>query len=129
MPRLLLDGHVLVWWLAGDESLALPARAAIGDAANEVFVSAVSAWQIATKHRIGQMPQAGFLTGEAAAIIAEQGFTELPLTIRHAQVAGSLPALDPDPFIRALVAQAIVEELVIVSDLTAFDTYGVTRLW
>jgi PIN domain nuclease of toxin-antitoxin system len=127
--RLLLDSHVLVWWLAGDETLSLPARAAIGDTANEVFVSAASAWQIATKHRIGQMPQAGFLTGDAGSIIAEQGFTELPLSIRDAQVAGSLPALHPDPYLRALVAQAIVSELVVVSDQTAFDTYGVTRLW
>ena len=127
--RLLLDSHVLVWWLAGDASLPLEAREAIGDVSNEVFVSAVSSWQIATKHRIGQMPQAGFLTGDAKSIVAEQGFTDLPLSIRHAQVAGSLPALTPDPFLRALVAQAIVEELVVVSDQSAFDTYGVTRLW
>lgn len=127
--RLLLDSHVLVWWLAGDEQLSLPARAAIADSANEVFVSAVSAWQIATKHRVGQMPRAGFLTGDAGAIIAQQGFTELPLAIRDAQVAGSLPALDPDPFVRALVAQAIVSELVVVSNHKAFDIYGVTRLW
>jgi PIN domain nuclease of toxin-antitoxin system len=127
--RLLLDSHALVWWLAGDETLPQAARAAIADPSNEVFVSAVSAWQIATKHRVGQMPQAGFLTGEATAIITEQGFTELPLTIRDAQVAGSLPALHPDPFIRALVAQAIVSELVVVSNEAAFDTYGVTRLW
>jgi PIN domain nuclease of toxin-antitoxin system len=127
--RLLLDSHVLVWWLAGDETLSMAARTAIGDSSNEVFVSAVSSWQIATKHRVGQMPQVGFLTGDAGSIIAEQGFTELPLSIRQAQVAGSLPALAKDPFIRALVAQAIVEELVVVSDQTAFDTYGVTRLW
>jgi PIN domain nuclease of toxin-antitoxin system len=127
--RLLLDSHVLVWWLAGDETLSPAARAAIGDPSNEVFVSAVSSWQIATKHRIGQMPQAGFLTGDAGSIIAAQGFTELPLSIRDAQVAGSLPDLYPGPFVRALVAQAIVSELVVVSDLAAFDTYGVTRLW
>ena len=69
------------------------------------------------------------LAGDAAAIIAEQGFTELPISLRHAQVAGSLPVLHPDPFLRALVAQAIVSDLVVVSDHTAFDTYGVTRLW
>lgn len=127
--RLLLDSHVLVWWLAGDETLSPAAREAIADTANEVFVSAASSWQIAVKHRVGQMPQAGFLTGDAGSIIAEQGFTALPLSVRHGQVAGSLPALAPDPFMRALVAQAIVEELVVVSDRTAFDTYGVARLW
>src|ERR1700684_2803408 len=103
--RLLLDSHILVWWLAGDETLSLAARAAIGDSSNEVFVSAVSSWQIATKHRIGQMPDGGFLTGDGGSIIGEQGSTDFPLSIRHAQVAGSLPVLVPDPFIRALVAQ------------------------
>jgi PIN domain nuclease of toxin-antitoxin system len=127
--RLLLDSHVLVWWLAGDEAVSMAARAAIGDPANEVFVSAASSWQIATRHRLGRMPQAAFLAGDAAAIIAEQGFTELPISLRHAQIAGSLPPLNPDPFLRALVAQAIVSDLVIVSDQAAFDTYGVTRLW
>jgi PIN domain nuclease of toxin-antitoxin system len=127
--RLLLDSHVLVWWLAGDEAVSMAARTAIGDPANEVFVSAASSWQIATRHRLGQMPQAAFLAGDAAAIIAEQGFTELPISLRHAQIAGSLPPLNPDPFLRALVAQAIVSDLVIVSDQAAFDTYGVTRLW
>ncbi|HEX3883191.1 MAG TPA: type II toxin-antitoxin system VapC family toxin [Stellaceae bacterium] len=127
--RLLLDSHVLVWWLAGDEAVSPDARAAIGDPANEVFVSAASSWQIATKHRLGQMPQAAFLTGDAAAVIADQGFTELPISLRHAQIAGSLPPLHPDPFLRALVAQAIVSDLVVVSDQPAFDTYGVTRMW
>lgn len=127
--RLLIDTHPLVWWLVGDEALSLKAREAIADPANQVFVSAVSALEIATKHRIGRLPEAAFLTGDAAAIIAGQGFTELPLSLRDAQVAGALPALHRDPFDRVLVAQALVSDLSIVSDDAIFDTYGVTRLW
>jgi len=127
--RLLLDTHALVWWLAGDEALPARARDAIGDPANEVFVSAASTWEIATKHRVGRLPEAAFLTGDAAAIIAGQGFTELPVSLRHGQVAGSLPPLQPDPFLRALAAQAIVSDLTVVSADTAFDAYGVARLW
>ncbi|HVC51560.1 MAG TPA: type II toxin-antitoxin system VapC family toxin [Stellaceae bacterium] len=127
--RLLLDSHVLVWWLAGDEALSATAREAIGNPDNTVFVSAATAWEIATKHRLGRMPQAAFLTADAAGIIAEQGFDELPVSIRHGQVAGSLPAVHADPFDRMLAAQALVGDLAIVSDAAIFDDYGVTRLW
>jgi PIN domain nuclease of toxin-antitoxin system len=127
--RLLLDSHVLVWWLAGDEALSATAREAIGNPDNAVFVSAATAWEIATKHRLGRMPQAAFLTADAAGIIAEQGFDELPVSIRHGQVAGSLPAVHADPFDRMLAAQALVGDLAIVSDAAIFDDYGVTRLW
>jgi len=127
--RLLLDTHALIWWLAGDERLSPAARDAIADAANEVFVSAASSWEIATKHRIGRMPEAAFLTADSGHIIADQGFGELAITIRDGQVAGSLPAFHPDPFDRMLAAQAIVSDLAIVSDNTALDAYGVTRLW
>lgn len=127
--RLLLDTPALVWWLIGDERLPPQARDLVADPANEVFVSAASAWAIATKHRIGRMPEAAFLTADAAAIIADQGFTELPISIRHGQIAGSLPPLDADPYLRALVAQAIAEDLAVVSEDARFDGYGVSRLW
>jgi PIN domain nuclease of toxin-antitoxin system len=127
--RLLLDTPVLLWWLIGDDALSPAAREAIADPDNDIFVSAASAMEIATKHRIGRMPEAAFLTADAAGIIAEQGFSELPVSIRHGQVAGSLPALHPDPFDRVLAAQAIVADLAIVSSDTVFDTYGVSRVW
>ena len=59
--RLLLDTHALIWWLAGDPSLSADAKAAMIDPENEVFVSAASAWEIATKYRIGRLPQAAAL--------------------------------------------------------------------
>ena len=88
--RLLLDTHALIWWLAGDEALSAPAREAIGDEANSVAVSAASAMEVATKFRIGKLPEAALLAREFAAILADQGFSELPITIHHALRAGEM---------------------------------------
>ena len=127
--RLLLDTHALLWWLLGDFSLSAEARDAIADAANDSFVSAVSAWEVSTKHRIGKLPRAGFLVGEFAEIVSSQGFVELPISIRHAQLAGKLPGIHKDPFDRMLIAQAITSEMTIVSNEAVFDAYGAARLW
>jgi PIN domain nuclease of toxin-antitoxin system len=127
--RLLLDTHALLWWLAGDERLSRPARDAIGEAANEVFVSAASAWEITTKYRIGKLPTATHLASDIDAVLRSQGFQALPITIPHAQLAGMLPGPHRDPFDRMLVAQAQAERLVLVSNEEVFDRYGVVRLW
>ena len=73
--RLLLDTHALLWWLAGEEALSEAARAAIGDPDNEVFVSAASAWEIATKYRLGRLPGAALVAADIAGAVANQGFT------------------------------------------------------
>jgi PIN domain nuclease of toxin-antitoxin system len=127
--RVLLDTHPFIWWLAGDMALSDRARQIIADPANEVFVSAASAWEIATQHRLGRLPEIAFLTADPATIIAGQGFTELAITYRHGQVAGGLAPLAANPFDRMLAAQAIVCDLPIVSNDTVFDAYGITRLW
>lgn len=127
--RLLLDTHTFLWWLAGDDALSLPARAAIGDEANDVFISAASAWEITTKHRLGKLPGVAAIVADLAAAIADQSFIGLPISIRHGQVAGGLPGPHRDPFDRMLIAQAIMENLVFVSNETAIDAYGVGRLW
>jgi PIN domain nuclease of toxin-antitoxin system len=126
---MLLDSHTLLWWLAGDEALSSAARAAIGGAGNDVFVSAASAWEIATKHRIGKLPGAATIVGDLGRTIAEQGFLELPIGLRHGQVAGSLASAHRDPFDRMLIAQVLLENLVLVSNELAFDAFGVVRLW
>src|SRR5579872_2965773 len=87
--QLLLDTHALLWWLSGDNALSLVARDAIADPANDVFVSAASGWEIATKYRIGRLPQAALLAADVAGFVSAQGFAELPITIRHGQTAGS----------------------------------------
>jgi len=126
---LLLDTHTLLWWLAGDLSLSTGARAAIGDDANAVFVSAASVWEITTKYRIGKLPEVAFVVAGLEGVIADQGFAGLPIGLRHAQSAGSLPGPHRDPFDRMLMAQAMAEDLVLVSNEQIFGAYGVRVLW
>lgn len=127
--RLLLDTHVLIWWLAADNALSVTARSAIADSENDIFISAASAWEIATKHRIGNLPQAELLAADAAGFVRAQGFNELSVTLRQAQLAGSLPGIHKDPFDRMLVAQAMLADLTIVSGDEILSAYGVARLW
>ena len=89
--RLLLDTHAFLWWIAGDAALSTSARAAITDEGNEIFVSAASVWEMATKHRIGKLPGLGPIATDLEAVIAGQGFQALSITLRHGQVAGALP--------------------------------------
>ena len=127
--RLLLDTHALLWWLLGDPELSITARSAIGQPGNDVFVSAASAWEIATKFRIGKMPKAAVIAADIAGIVAQHGFIELPLAIHQGQLAGALPGIHKDPFDRMLVAQAILTDMTIVSNDEILGAYGVGRLW
>jgi PIN domain nuclease of toxin-antitoxin system len=129
VTRLLLDTHAFLWWLAGDEKLSGRARDAIGEEVDSVFVSAASVWEIATKHRLGELPGASAIVDHLAAVIEGQGFVELPITVRHAQAAGALPGPHRDPFDRMLIAQALLDDLALVSNERAFEGYGVGRLW
>ena len=127
--RLLLDTHALLWWLDGSRRLSRKARAAIGDEATSVFVSAASAWEITTKARLGKLPGAVDVAADVAGCMAGQGFSAMDITILHAQRAGRLPGDHRDPFDRMLIAQAQLEDLPILSDDDVFDGYGVTRFW
>jgi PIN domain nuclease of toxin-antitoxin system len=127
--RLLLDTHAFLWWLAGDEALSVAARTAMADESNDVFVSAASAWEITTKHRLGRLPGAAAIVADLDRAIVDQSFIGLPISIRHGQVGGALPGPHRDPFDRMLIAQAMVENLVLVSNEENFDAYGVGRLW
>ena len=127
--RLLLDTHALLWWLLGDTALSQPARAAIADRSNEVFVSAASAWEIAIKYKQGKLPAAARLVTMLDIIVSGQGFIELPVTIVDGEGAGMLQLVHKDPFDRMLVAQALLSKLAIVSNDAVFDAYGVVRYW
>ena len=127
--RLLLDTHAFLWWYEGNSRMSLPARQAVDDDRNEVLVSAASAWEIATKHRLGKLPSADPITSDIAGAIAAQGFEELPVTVAEAARAGALPGPHRDPFARILIAQALSRNLVLISIETAFDRYGIRRLW
>lgn len=127
--RLLLDTHALLWWLAGSRELSTAARQAIENPANEVLVSAASAFEIATKFRLGKLPGAAAIAADIAGCIADQGFEQLSISVRDGERAGGLAGIHRDPFDRMLIAQAISENLVLVSNETLFDHYGVRRLW
>ncbi|MXZ90404.1 MAG: type II toxin-antitoxin system VapC family toxin [Chloroflexi bacterium] len=127
--RLLLDTHALIWWLEGNRRLSEPAQLAIADEENEVLVSAASAWEVATKSRLGRLPGTAALARDVSGAIASQDFTELPITVADAVRAGSLPGPLRDPFDRILITQAQVRDLLLVSNETLFDAYGVRRLW
>lgn len=127
--RLLLDTHAFLWWLDGNRRLSDTARRAIEDAANDIVVSAVSAWEITTKHRIGKLPRAEAVARDVAGAIASQGFEELAITVTDAERAGRLPGPHRDPFDRILIAQALGHDVAVVSLDRAFDRYGVNRIW
>lgn len=127
--RLLLDTHALIWWLAGDGQLSTRARRAIEDESNEIFVSAASAWEVSTKHRLGKLPGAGPLAVDFAREVRAQGFTPLPISLAHGQVAGGLVTDHRDPFDRMLAAQAREEKLALVSIEERFEQLGVVRVW
>ena len=121
--RLLLDTHVLLWWLSDDRKLATSGRQIIANPNNDVFVSSASVWEISIKTALGR------LEIELEALenaIARNGFRSLPIGFRHALTAGRLPAVHRDPFDRMLVAQASVEELRIVSHDRVFERYGLS---
>jgi len=127
--RLLLDTHTLLWWLDGDRHLSKGARRAIADSDNAVLVSAASAWEIATKVRIGKLPGAVDVAADIPGCLASQRFQSLDISVLHAQRAGRLPGQHRDPFDRMLIAQAQIEDLAVVTNDEIFDRYGVTRLW
>ena len=120
--NLLLDTHVLIWWDEG-RRLAGAARRAI-EAADTVYVSAASAWEVAIKIALGRLRPAR--TVEQAA--EESGFLELPITFRHAERVARLPVHHRDPFDRLLIAQAEIEALTLVTRNPVFDRYAVERI-
>ena len=120
--RLLLDTHVLIWWDEGDR-LSKAADVAIREA-DQVYVSAVSGWEIAIKASLGRIKPRRTVA-EAA---ADSGFEELPLLLRHTETLAGLPWHHRDPFDRALVAQAVVEGLTIVTRDAALRPYRVGRI-
>ncbi len=127
--KLLLDTHALIWWLAGNDALSQKAQTAISDILNSIFVSAASAMEISTKFRIGKLPEVTILAHNFETIVANQGFIELAITVRHARVAGEMNIPHKDPFDRLLIAQAQVEDMALISNEALFDSFAVRRLW
>lgn len=129
MNELLLDTHAFLWWVLGDERLPQFARDQI-TRAPRVWVSAASAWEIRTKHRLGKLPEAApALVIGLDAVAASHGFHELGITFVDGDVAGSFPQAHKDPFDRILAAQALNHRLALISSDAALDVFGVVRVW
>ena len=127
--RVLLDTHAFLWWVEDSPYLSANAHRVIADEANEIIVSAATAWEIATKYRLGKLPEAEAVATNVAGCIADEGFDALVVSVADAERAGRLPGIHRDPFDRMLIAQALRHELVTVSIDATFDRYGVNRLW
>ena len=129
MVRLLIDTHALLWWLSDDPSLSDAARKAMAETSNVLLVSAASAWEIATKVRLGRLPGAAELAADFQGFMRREGFTTLDITADHGIRAGLLPGPHKDPFDRMLISQAQAENVPIVTNQRAFESYGVRRVW
>lgn len=125
---ILLDSHAIVWYLAGDRRMSNAARSAI-ERDPQVYVSPVSAFEIANKHRLGKWPQIEVLARDFVSAIDGYQWLKLPLSLEHAHLAGRFPADHHDPFDRMLAAQSQAEDIPLVTADPAFRAFGTRTLW
>ncbi|WP_229454490.1 type II toxin-antitoxin system VapC family toxin [Nostoc sp. CHAB 5715] len=118
----LIDTHILLWWLFDDPKLHTDCRDIIRNPDHRIIVSSASAWEIATKYRIGKLPEAKQLVEQYSQILHQAKFIELAITTAHALRAGSLPIAHRDPFDRMIMSQAELESLLVITYDKAFQT-------
>ena len=126
---LLLDSHVLLWFLKDDPKLSPAAKSAIEDPANRKLVSIASCWEIAIKAGLGKLKLGEPVSALLAREIPGNSLELLPISLAHASAVEILPPHHRDPFDRLLIAQALAEGVPIVSSDSLFDPYGVVRIW
>ena len=127
--KLLLDTHTLLWFVLDDARLSSKARALMDDLGNEILISPASYWEIAIKISLGKYRLEGDFEQFMEEQIARNQLTILPISTKHASVTASLPFHHRDPFDRLLIAQAITEQVPLLSADKAFDAYPVRRIW
>ncbi len=127
--RLLLDTGTLLGWLEDSEELSANARKEIDRLGNTVVVSGISRDEIAPKVHIGRLALPGRTPGDVPAAVDAAKFVRLSVTMEHGLIAGQLPLSHTDPWDRLLAAQALVEDIAIVSDNKALDVLGAERFW
>ena len=126
---LLLDTCVLMWAWAEPEELSDRLQGLLEDPHNQVWVSAASAWEIATKHRVGKYPAGGAIIAEWNDRLARDGFRELAVSCAHALRAGSLPGKHRDPFDRMIAAQGMMETIRVATPDPAIAKLGTDTIW
>ena len=127
--RLLLDTNAVLWWFTDDPTLPGTVEALIDDPANAILVSAASAWEICTKVRIGKLPSGRVLCDDFSGTLQRYHFEPLAITVEHGRLAGRMPGAYKDPFDRMLAAQALIEDVPIVTNDAAFAGFGVKVIW
>jgi PIN domain nuclease of toxin-antitoxin system len=127
--RALLDTHTLVWWWTDNRRLPKAARDVIADPDNSVFVSAATAWEIATKYRLGKWPEVERLVADFEALLLQSRFTGMSVSIAHARLAGTLAGEHRDPFDRMLIAQARLESAMLITGDAIFRRFRVPVVW
>jgi len=129
MRDLLLDTHALLWCWTDDPALTPSVKESVSDPSNTVFVSAASAWEIATKVRLGRLPEFGSSLLRFDELVVASAMRHLPVSYRHSLLAGGYQTGHRDPFDRMLAAQAELESLVLVSKDPAFSEFPIQVLW
>lgn len=127
--RLLLDTHTFIWYATDNSRLSTIARSLINNGENDIFLSTASIWEMAIKHSIGRLsfslPFMEFIRQQLS--VSNMGILEINL--HQIEVVASLPLHHRDPFDRLIIAQAIAEQIPILSVDSVFDAYAIARLW
>jgi PIN domain nuclease of toxin-antitoxin system len=118
--KLLIDTHILIWWLGDDSKLSLPEKNLIADPDNMVFVSAAACWEITVKKMIGKLDA----PGDLPVALAANDFIQLSITIEHTQFLYQLPPHHNDPFDRIMIAQALAEDLAFMTRDSKIHLYS-----
>jgi PIN domain nuclease of toxin-antitoxin system len=124
MQRFLLDTHVLLWWLDDSPELGPRCKELIADQRNQVYISAATTWEISIKKTLGKLEA----PDDMDSIVDDEGFSKLPISLYHGQLAGSLPMLHRDPFDRMLIAQAQAEGLILMTSDNNIGLYNLRLL-
>ena len=127
--RVLIDSHVLIWYVDQDNLLSPASHAAISDPTNDLLLSAGSIWEIGIKVGLGKIILTQPFKPWINQAISDLDVTVLPLSVEYVDVQSNLPKHHGDPFDRLIVAQAIVEQVAIISADANLDAYGITRIW
>ncbi len=126
--KLILDTHIFLWWLFDDARLSARLREVLRNPQQPVLVSSASVWEITTKYRLGKLPEASDVARNVPEWIVKAGFSPLPISPSHAQLAGEWNHRHRDPFDRMLAAQAKIEGLPLATDDAMLQSFAIETL-